>query len=324
MNIQDIKRQNSQVKIEKLKTMFQDSKEIAALDHLTIFVSGSYAREEASEFSDIDLFFIYDGKLCGAKNPRITSLRIFSKVVEISDQLGFPRFSNDGEYLQILEKPKILEDLGGRLDDYQNHFTARMLLILESKCVYGDATYDSVLKSILNAYFKDYPDHPKNFQPTFLVNDIIRFWKTLCLNYENKRNQPNTDPDKKVSQKIKNLKLKYSRMLTCFGSICYIVSLNGNVDAEDIMKMSEYSPLQRLQEATRKFPKLEETVSKAILEYEWFLNLTNVSEEDLMGQFRNKETRATAFSRANDFGDHIFDITRTIAEENNYLRYLLV
>lgn len=188
MGIQDIKRKNSQTKVAELRREFLDAQEIRALEHLTIFVSGSYAREEASEFSDIDLFFLYDGELDKTDSPRITALRMFSRVVEISDRLGFPRFSNDGEYLNIMETPKILEDLGGRLDDYQNYFTTRMLLILESKCVYGDATYESTLKSILNAYLKDYPDHPKDFQPTFLVNNIIRFWKTLCLNYENKHN----------------------------------------------------------------------------------------------------------------------------------------
>lgn len=323
-NIRQIKKANSEKKIAELQEAFTNAPEIKALPDLTIFVTGSYARSEASEFSDIDLFFISNKEMSAVDDPRITTLRMFSKVVTICDDLGFPRFSNDGEYLRILEKPIILNRLGDRDDDYLNHFTARLLMILESRCVSGQDTYETILKDILEAYFRDYPDHPKNFQPTFLVNDILRFWKTLCLNYENKRNQPAADNSRRIAQKIKNLKLKFSRMLTCFGSICYIVSQNGEIDHEDIMKMALLSPLERLEMAARGFPQLTTELSNAVNEYEWFLNLTNVQEEELMATFSDKALRTEAFERASKFGDSIFEITRHIAEENNYLRFLLV
>lgn len=217
-----------------------------------------------------------------------------------------------------------MDHLGDRDDDYLNHFTARLLMILESRCVSGQDTYEAVLKDILEAYFRDYPDHPKNFQPTFLVNDILRFWKTLCLNYENKRNQQMTDNSRRVAQKIKNLKLKFSRMLTCFGSICYIVSQNGEIDHEDIMKMSLLSPLERLEHAARTFPKITNELQAAVREYEWFLTLTNVHEEKLKSSFSDRDVRTEAFDRAAKFGDCIYEITRHIAEENRYLRFLLV
>jgi len=322
--IREIKRANSEKKIAKLKTAFANALEVKALPDLTIFVTGSYARSEASEFSDIDLFFVSSKEMKKLDDPNITSLRLFSRVVSICDDLNFPRFSNDGEYLKILEKPTILDHLGDRDDDYLNHFTARLLMILESKCVSGQDTYDAVLKDILEAYFRDYPDHPKNFQPTFLVNDILRFWKTLCLNYENKRNQPGSDSSRRIAQKIKNLKLKFSRMLTCFGSICYIVSQNGEIDHQDIMQMSQLSPLERLEHAAKNFPSVQTELAGAVREYEWFLNLTNVQEDELRAQFSDIALRTEAFDRAAKFGDCIYEITRTIAEENRYLRFLLV
>lgn len=113
-------------------------------------------------------------------------------------------------------------------------------------------------------------------------------------------------------------------MLTYVGSVCYIVSLNGIVDAEDIMKMSTHSPLQRLTIAVDKFSDLSESLRDAIQQYEWFLQFTNVSEEELKSNFRDMALRTYAFSRANLFGDQIFEITRYIAEKNNYLRFLLV
>jgi len=224
MNIREKKQSHSREKIKALQEALENATEISKLRDLTIFVSGSYARLEASKYSDIDLFFIQHGVIDKIDSPNISSLRMFSEVISISDNLGFPKFSNDGEFLKILESKEILKELGGRKDDYNNHFTARLLMILESRCLFNESAYDQILKDVLGAYFKDYPDHPRDFQPTFLVNDILRFWKTLCLNYENKRNQPDDDRTRQIKQKIKNFKLKFSRMLTCFGSIAYIVS----------------------------------------------------------------------------------------------------
>lgn len=324
MDIKLIKKKNSDEKIAALRSEFLNSGELAAIEGLTVFATGSYARGEASEHSDIDLFFVHNGSLDQIDSPRIRTLRMFSKIVDISDQLKFPKFSNDGEFLKVLEKSKILESLGGRSDDYENHFTARMLMILESKWLYGQDTYESVLKDILSAYFKDYPDHPKDFQPTFLVNDILRFWKTLCLNYENKRNQPESDQDRIISQKIKNLKLKYSRMLTCFGSVCYIASLSPLVKTEDLFAMSKLSPMERLKKSADPFTNLKDSIHSAEVQYDWFLDLTNVSESELKRKFSNKSLRAEAFERADQFGDSVFTITKTVAENRGFLRYLLV
>ena len=179
-----VKRENSVSRIKKLSDKLKDLVELGTLQNLTVFIAGSYARNEASIHSDIDLFFILDGKLDGIANHRTASMRAFARIIEIADSLNFPAFSNDGEFLKIIERPEITRELGGRNDDYLNYFTARMLLLLESKPVYGEATYDEVIKEIVGAYFRDYTHHPRDFRPIFLINDIIRFWKTLCLNYE--------------------------------------------------------------------------------------------------------------------------------------------
>lgn len=91
MNIRKIKRKNSQEKIENLRFEFEKEPAIVRHKHLPIFVSGSYAREEASEYSDIDLFFIYNGDLSKTSDPNIASIRLFSKIVEIADRLKFQK-----------------------------------------------------------------------------------------------------------------------------------------------------------------------------------------------------------------------------------------
>src|SRR5438034_11684593 len=100
-----------------------------------------------------------------------------------------------------------------------------MLLLLESRPLCNKTSYDQVIKSIVDEYFRDYPDHKQSFRPTFLINDILRFWKTMCLNYENKRNVIKVDGEKKNKARLANMKLKFSRRLICFSTVIPIVGM---------------------------------------------------------------------------------------------------
>jgi predicted nucleotidyltransferase len=323
MTIFDEKRKNSEEKLSELKRILAGSPELRPFCDLTIFATGSYARGEASTHSDIDLFFLNKHPLSSDSDNNINSITLFAKIIDIAKQLNLPKFSNDGAYLKIMEGPHILEHLGNSSDDYMNHFTARLLMILESKPVFGEDSYNAILKDVLGRYFEDYPDHPENFHPTFLINDIVRFWKTLCLNYENKRNQPVTDEEKKISQKIKNFKLKFSRMLTCFGSICYISAQRDVLGPNNLIQMTSLNPIERLQKSTAGLD-LSRAMDEAYVQYEWFLNRTNVSESDLKLWFSDKDNRIEAFEKAELFGDAIFEITKTVSTKTGYLRYLVV
>lgn len=149
MNIFDQKRENSASKLRELRASLLNLPELEPFTELTVFATGSYARGEASTHSDIDLFFLNRSAINSIPDVNINTIRLFAKIVEISHSLGFPKFSNDGVYLKIIEAPQILFHLGNAEDDYKNHFTARLLMILESKPVYGDAAYDAILREVI-------------------------------------------------------------------------------------------------------------------------------------------------------------------------------
>ncbi|QYK41144.1 MAG: nucleotidyltransferase domain-containing protein [Paracoccaceae bacterium] len=324
MSILVAKKANSITRIEQLRAALNSVEELRKLNKLTVFVAGSYARNEASIHSDIDLFFVLDGALADVPTPNIVTMRAFSRIIEEADKLGFPAFSNDGEFLKILEYPQIAKELGGRNDDHQNYFTARMLMLLESVPIFNSNTYDHVVREILSSYFRDYTHHPRDFRPIFLVNDIIRFWKTLCLNYEHKRNQPEADLDRRIRQKIKNFKLKFSRMLTCYGSIVSLIDLPLHSGPEDIFQLSRVSPFDRLKKTVDCRTTLMSELKIIAREYEWFLETTNVHEDELLRQFHDKAFRENAFLRAEAFGDSMFRIVREVADQTGYLRYLVI
>ncbi|WP_298435966.1 hypothetical protein [uncultured Jannaschia sp.] len=242
----------------------------------------------------------------------------------MADKLEFPKFSNDGEYLRVVQKDDILTNLGGRDDDHLNFFTTRMLLLLESRCVHGEHVYLRIVEDVIASYFRDYPDHKQEFSPTFLINDILRFWKTLCLNYEHRRNQPNDGSTKRIKQKTKNFKLKFSRMLTCFGSVALIVANRNCFRKPDLVSMCKNTPRQRLETACEGRLSTQGNLSAAFDLYDWFLEETDVPESDLMDKFQSTDYKRVAFSKADEFGDHIFSIISDIAGETDYMRYLVI
>ncbi|MGE2735270.1 nucleotidyltransferase domain-containing protein [Mycolicibacterium vaccae] len=321
----------SRIRIEELRNRLNARQETKQFEDLAIFCAGSYAREEASKYSDIDLFFIYSaGAQHGVRSSKISELRLFSAVIDIAEAMGFPAFSNDGQYLYTLACDDVLEHMGSPKDDGLNHFTLRMLMLLESKCVVGDDTFSDVQQSIISAYYRDYPDHQASFEPWFLINDICRFWKTLLLNYEHKRNQDTGDIIQKNKQKVKNFKLKYSRMTTCFATVAALASLPAAPSEGQIYELVQKTPQQRLRSVGEAMPEVANRVENVLDQYAWFLEQTGQTEEQLRSGFEDKQRRVERFERANKYGDAMFDLLSSIGDakqfgdRNRLLRYLVI
>lgn len=311
-------------KLNKLKNKLVSLSELKDLPTLTIFGAGSYARLEASEFSDIDLFLISDGKENDIIEPNTKSLKLFGKIIKVVDDMNFPKLSNDCEYLSILYTKDILDNLGNRTDDHANYFTARMLLLLESHCLYGENTFNKITLDIVKSYFKDYPDHKQTFEPMFLQNDICRFWKTLLLNYENKRNLPLGGKESKrtTKQKVRNFKLKYSRMTTCFATIAALGSHLPPVNEEQVLALTKLTPRQRLESIPERLPKTKQHVKKVLDSYKWFLEMTGLPTEELEKHFSNKKKRLEMFGKANEYGNLMFDLITEIDSSDLKLKLL--
>lgn len=321
----------SNLRLDELKKRIKSKPEANAIDNFAIFCAGSYARQEASAYSDIDLFFLYGPHMKQEAQSHIKEVCLFASVIDIANAMEFPEFSNDGQYLHTLSCDDILEHLGSPKDDELNFFTMRMLLLLESACVYGEEVFEGAQRAMISAYFRDYPDHQSSFEPWFLINDIGRFWKTLLLNYEHRRNQPATDVLQKNKQKVKNFKLKYSRMTTCFATIAALASLSEPTEA-GIHSLVQKSPQQRLLSVAAALPEVSALVHEVLEKYAWFLEQTGQTEEQLRSGFEDKQHRTERFQRANEYGDAMFDLISAIGEargkgegdRNRLLRYLVI
>lgn len=301
---------------------------ISGYKDLTVFGAGSYARYEACQHSDIDMFFLCKEGREQLPEPRTKELRLFGKLIEIVDDMNFPKFSNDCEYLKIQHSPQILQNLGSSKDDHENYFTVRMLLLLESKCLYGNDTYDNITKEIITSYFKDYPDHEQTFQAIFLLNDICRFWKTLLMNYEHKRIGSDRSEAQKTKQKVRNFKLKFSRMTTCFATIASICSYKIPATEEQVIEQTRLTPRERLETIPTRVPEAEEAVQDVLDGYAFFLDKTGLPTDKLEAHFSDKTQRAKMFSVANKYGDSMFRLLQVLDEsqenDSKFLRYLVI
>jgi predicted nucleotidyltransferase len=161
-------------RLQELQRRISTVRELAEHTNLSIYVTGSYGRLEAHSGSDLDLFFISDGDTAV---DRTTKILIDAELIRMASGMGFPPFSNDAQYLEKHSLNEMLDKLGGAEDDFKNFFTARMLLLLESRPVYGEAAYKRILTEIIGAYFRDYHDHTGDFRPLFLVNESSAFGK---------------------------------------------------------------------------------------------------------------------------------------------------
>jgi hypothetical protein len=314
--------------MDELRNRFTNLKEFTSFPKLTVFVAGSYGRLEASEYSDLDLFFLYDGDRKDLDQPRTHELQLFGGIINAVKEMDFPKFSNDCEFLSVLDTVQIVKHLGGPKDDHENYFTARMLLLLESICLYGEATYKDAIGKIIAAYFGDFHDHPEKFWPTFLLNDITRYWKTLLLNYESSRRIVNGDDEKKTKTKVRNFKLKFSRLTTCFATIAALGCHRAPVTEDEVIELTMLTPRQRLERVAKLEPRTEKAVEDVLAKYALFLEMTGLPTKQLEGHFSDQQKRTEMFLKAADYGDSMFNLLLVLDRNEGpgprLLRFLVV
>ena len=228
--------QQSRTHLDRVRNALNES-DIIRDGPLAIFCAGSLARMESGTKSDLDLFVTADAA-DGELRGRLFQITLLSELMAINKRLGFPPFSNDGEYLKVYFMEDLTSRTGSRLDDSENLFTTRILLMLESQPIAHEHIYHEHLRTILELYYRD-RNTASPFRPIFLLNDLLRYWRTMCLNYEERRHDVDW-PFRK-----KNVNLKFSRMLTVFGTVLPLIA----EPADSVPKLASLctmTPLERL------------------------------------------------------------------------------
>ncbi len=302
----------SKNQIKDLKERIVATPELKIDDNLCVYMTGSYARLEACNHSDLDLFFISDGGF-----SKIEKTLVDAALIRLSREMKICDFSGDGKYLEIHKLEKMTKELGSQSDDYENFFTARLLLLLESLPLINENLYERVINEIIECYFKDYENHIDNFKPTFLINDIIRYWKTITLNYENKRIENPDDGKMRVS----NFKLRFSRKLMCFSFIMKLLSKEEPVNKEDVLEIVKQTPIERMK--SLKVFEIDDLIEDVLTCYDWFLSKTSVEKSETMTWLEDQKNRNETLEKSEKFGELLFKVLLKV-DRNDYLKYLVI
>lgn len=304
-------------------------------DDASVVVFGSLARDEWTSGSDVDWTLLVDGradpehrKIAQFVEDRLRESEL--KEPERTGLFGSMAFSHD-----------IIHQIGGERDTNKNT-TRRVLLLLESYAVLEQKTHDRVLRAILNRYLEDDGSFAtsgsrKYLVPRFLLNDIVRYWRTMAVDYVHK-----------VYERagrgwaLRNVKLRMSRklifvsgLLTCFS--CFLDPSPGlaEASAEDpqarvpryVNHLIEYvkkTPVTILAEALAMYAE-EDTARGILSSYDEFLSMVDDrSTRERLGTLSMEGAdKDKVFLQAKDVSHRFQEgLTRFFFDENAQVREL--
>ena len=197
-------------------------------DDTSLVVFGSLGRDEWTSSSDLDWTFLIDG---GANSDHLLIAQDIQKVLE---KANFQKPGPTGTFGNMAFSHDIIHQIGGQ-DDTNKNTTQRILLLLES-CAIGERSdaYERVIRGVINRYLEEdnhllTHDGKRNRVPRFLLNDIVRFWRTMAVDFASKQR----DRAGK-GWGLRNAKLRMSRKLI-FASgllVCFSSNLDPDLQAQ--------------------------------------------------------------------------------------------
>ncbi|MGY3214576.1 hypothetical protein [Mucilaginibacter sp. HD30] len=176
----------------------------------SIVTAGSYGRMEASDQSDLDYVILNN------ETTDIPIEDIVKRVRQIAQSLEIPLPNETGVFAKSYSKSDLIEKIGNEDDDL-NKLAQRLLIIMESKPIYNEELFDNIIEEILSKYLEYVIKEPTK-EATFLMNDLIRYFRSIAVNYQYnfwKNNEKWT---------IRNVKLRHSRILMYAGTLLLILN----------------------------------------------------------------------------------------------------
>lgn len=315
-------------RLDALRARLESSLPLIA-ERACVYATGSFGRFEAGVHSDLDLFIL--ARTDEAKEEkesllqRLDEICLKADLIRATRALHIPDFDGDGKYLVQYTVHELTKTLGTSKDDVSNTFTARLLLLLESTPLLEEDVYLTAMTAVIAAYWRDFDDHSNDFAPAFIANDILRLWRTFCVNYEARTvREPAKD---KIKGKIKNYKLKHSRMLTCYSALIFLLHLfnkYGSVSPEMALTMARMSPISRIESLANKYSELHQLFQNITSKYNEFLEVSNASEDELILKFGDPEYTRQRRESAEQFGQLIFEALSAVGNGSKFYRMLVV
>lgn len=214
-----------------LNTLARDLAEIRLPDETSVVLLGSWGRAEVTGVSDLD-WLLVDAKRSRAPvgssepipmaqlalDPEYAGTPVAAHLQDLREILS--RHGADpgsqGTFGTAVHVADLAQKIGLDEDSNQN-LTRRMLLVLESVAATGADHHRRALERIITTYLdgrtRDYRP------PRFLLNDLIRYWRTIAVDFEGKRREQD---DHKWA--VRNVKLRTARKVLFMGGLLPVLA----------------------------------------------------------------------------------------------------
>lgn len=314
---------------EVCKQKLEDSWEESIGDHGCIYAVGSAGRMETTSHSDLDVFLVDMDVEYGSEKHSLNGTILKSAVIRSFRAMSLPDPSNGGDFLQLHSAKELVRQIGQQTDDPKNTFTARMLLLLESYPMIGKSVYLNVVDEVLTSYWKDYKGHEHNYVPILLINDIVRYWRMLLLNYVamNVRQTERNEVDSDRKRRLRSFKLRFARCLTCYSALAYLLSFEKpGISTGAIKEMVALCPYDRLAAVGSR---TTDSAAKALIDelldqYASFLETVDQEKSELLSEF-DSDRKGTRFQQGDAFGRKMAELMLLLgARAPTLFRFMLV
>ncbi|RYZ62077.1 MAG: hypothetical protein EOP09_19185, partial [Proteobacteria bacterium] len=160
----------------------------------------------------------------------------------------------------------------------------RVMLLLESDYLRLSKESGAAWKRVVRAIISEYVDHDSGFNPRnpgknvprFLLNDVVRFWRTLCVDFAYKQWEQQGH-----KWGLRNIKLRMSRKLIFVKGLlmCMRHFQDEAVDSESLKgKLCAYAeahPLPFIYDTLNPYTELHPHLVKLFAAYDTFLHRMN-------------------------------------------------
>ncbi|MDA1015377.1 MAG: DUF294 nucleotidyltransferase-like domain-containing protein [Planctomycetota bacterium] len=203
----------------------------------SVFLAGSLGRMEQLSQSDADVIVIVEDDV----DPESRFGRdAFDSVWDALEELGLARPKSDGVFAMADKSARLCDPTTrGLINEDMGVFGRRFQMLLDSQPVYGVEEFERLQGAVLDRYASDFLDRDANKQWTYLLNDLIRYFRSLCVR---------TQWISEVGPwRLINTKLRHSRVLNYAGLLLLLGECSTRHDKVDWLKSRmKWTPLERV------------------------------------------------------------------------------
>jgi len=278
-----------------------------------IGVNGSVARRECTSGSDVDLFFLTDGEVSPEK-AAVAQEEYRRRLID--EDLVMP--AQGGVFETPLNAEELISTIGGD-DDTNLYITRRMLFLLEGEWTYNKPLFQRTRSRLIERYVTE--DLASKKLCLFLLNDVIRYWRTICVDFEHKTAEANKP------RAIRLIKLRFSRMLLYLGGVAAVGQAGGldvKAKRERLEELFSMPTIERLEHV------FGTAFAKPLQRYAFFLQQLDDStirdELNLVGDEGMQSASYKKMSdKAREFKDELLDLLTThFGADHDVIKALLL